>query len=168
MPAPLAVQVGLAGEDGFPHRGLVDFIDNRLDPATGTIGLRAVLGNGDGRFTPGLFARVRLLYGEPVNTTLIDDKAVLTDQDRKYVYIVDQDGTAQRRDVRLGRRAGALRIVEQGLEAGERVIVSGTQKVFFPGMAVRAELVDDTPDRTRDLPAGGTSSSMSAAMLGQQ
>jgi multidrug efflux system membrane fusion protein len=72
---------------------------------------------------------------------LIDDKAVLTDQDRKYVYVVDGKGQAQRKDVQLGRTADGLRIVESGLAAGDKVIVSGVQKVFFPGMPVKAKAV---------------------------
>ena len=92
-------------------------------------------------FTPGLYARVRVLGSGQFKATLVDDKAVLTDQDRKYVYVVDAKGTAQRRDVQLGRTAGGLRIVEQGLKPGDRVIVEGVQKVFFPGMPVQAKTV---------------------------
>ena len=87
-------------------------------------------------FTPGLFARVRVLGSGEFNAILIDDKAVLTDQDRKYVYVVDAKGTAQRKDVQVGRMADGLRIVESGLAKNDRVIVSGVQKVFCPGMLV--------------------------------
>lgn len=135
------VRVGLAGEAGHPHAGTVDFVDNRVDPATGTIRARAVLRNPDGLFTPGLFARVQLEGSGQFDALLVDDKAVLTDQDRKYVYVVDKEGKAQRRDVRIGRMADGLRIVEKGLAAGDRVIVSGVQKVFFPGMPVDAKAV---------------------------
>lgn len=136
------VRVGLAGEEGLPHEGTLDFIDNRVDPATGTIRARAVLRNPDGLFTPGLFARVQLEDARETTALLVDDKAVLTDQDRKYVYVVDGEGRAQRRDIRIGRLAdNGLRIVEEGLQAGDRVIVSGVQKVFFPGMPVQARPV---------------------------
>jgi hypothetical protein len=81
---------------------------------------------------------VQLLGSGRFQATLIDDKAVLTDQDRKYVYVVDGEGKAQRRDVTLGRTAEGLRIVEQGLKTGDRVIVDGVQKVFMPGMPVQA------------------------------
>ncbi len=84
---------------------------------------------------------MRLLGSGEFKAALVDDKAVLTDQDRKYVYVVDKEGKAQRRDVRIGRMADGLRIVEQGLAAGDRVIVSGVQKVFFPGMPVDARAV---------------------------
>jgi multidrug efflux system membrane fusion protein len=139
--AGVPVQVGLVGEEGFPHTGVVDFLDNQVDPATGTIRARALLDNADRVFTPGLFARVRVLGSGEFKAMLIDDKAVLTDQDRKYVYVVDGKGQAQRKDVQLGRTADGLRIVETGLAAGDKVIVSGVQKVFFPGMPVKAKTV---------------------------
>ncbi len=136
------VRVGLSDETGFPHQGVLDFIDNQVDAGTGTIRARAVLDNGERRFTPGLFARVQLLDNVTRPVLLIDDKAVLTDQDRKYVYVVAEDGSAQRRDVELGRRIDSLRIIESGLIAGDRVIVNGVQKVFFPGMPVDAQPAD--------------------------
>ena len=139
--AGVPVQIGLVGEEGFPHSGVVDFLDNQVDPTTGTIRARAVLDNADRAFTPGLFARVRVLGSGEFNAILIDDKAVLTDQDRKYVYVVDAKGTAQRKDVQVGRMADGLRIVESGLAKNDRVIVSGVQKVFFPGMPVDAKSV---------------------------
>ena len=131
-----AVRVGLAGEDGYPHAGTVDFVDNRVDPATGTIRARAVLRNPDGLFTPGLFARVQLEGGDRFDALLVDDKAVLTDQDRKYVYVLGEGDTAVRRDIVTGRMVDGLRVVQSGLEPKDRVIVHGVQKVFFPGMPV--------------------------------
>ena len=151
--ARLPVQVGLVGEDGFPHHGEVDFLDNQVDRNTGTIRARAVLDNAERAFTPGLFARVRLLGSGEFRAVLIDDKAVLTDQDRKYVYVLDENNTAQRRDIVAGRTADGLRIVEQGLNAGDRVIVNGTQKVFFPGMPVDAQPVAMAPDASQTSPA---------------
>ncbi|WP_425603727.1 efflux RND transporter periplasmic adaptor subunit [Stenotrophomonas capsici] len=145
----LPVQIGLAGEQGFPHEGKVDFLDNQVVRSTGTIGVRALLDNADRQFTPGLFARVRLLGSGQFQAMLVDDKAVLTDQDRKYVYVVDKDGKAQRKDVQLGRTADGLRIVEAGLAAGDKVIVDGVQKVFMPGMPVQAK-----PVAMQSLPAG--------------
>ncbi len=137
----MKVQVGLANEEGFPHPGVVDFIDNRVERSSGTIGVRALLDNQARMFTPGLFARVRLLSSELSDALLIDDKAVLTDQDRKYVYIVDEAGLAQRRDVQLGHTADGLRIVVKGLNKDDRVIVNGMQKVFMPGIPVDAKRV---------------------------
>ncbi|KRG66121.1 acriflavin resistance protein AcrA [Stenotrophomonas humi] len=146
----LPVKVGLSGEEGFPHDGKVDFLDNQVARSTGTIGVRALLDNRERLFTPGLFARVRLLGSGEFQAVLIDDKAVLTDQDRKYVYVVDKDGKAQRKDVQLGRTAEGLRIVEMGLAAGDKVIVDGVQKVFMPGMPVQAKPVAMQP-----VPAAG-------------
>jgi multidrug efflux system membrane fusion protein len=129
------------GEDGTPHQGLVDFTDNQLNAGTGTIRMRALLDNRDRRFTPGLFARVQMPGSAEFNAMLIDDKAVMTDQNRKFVYIVDKDGKAQRRDIDVGRMAEGLRIVQKGLANGDRVIVDGMQKVFMPGMPVDAKSV---------------------------
>ena len=137
----LPVKVGLSGEDGYPHTGKVDFLDNQVTRSTGTIRVRALLDNADRAFTPGLFARVQLLGSGQFEAMLIDEKAVLTDQDRKYVYVVDDKNTAQRRDIVLGRGAEGLRIVQQGLKAGDRVIIDGVQKVFMPGMPVQAKAV---------------------------
>ncbi len=151
------VRVGLAGEDGYPHEGELDFVDNRVDPATGTIRARALVPNPERILTPGLFARVQLLAGNPFEAMLIDDRAVLTDQNRKFVYIVGDDGTAQRRDVRLGRMIEGLRVVEDGLAAGDRIIVHGVQKVFFPGMPVNAhEIAMGDPPPPPGPPGGMT------------
>jgi multidrug efflux system membrane fusion protein len=130
------VRVGLANEKGFPHEGFMDFVDNQLNPQTGTIRARAVLDNKDRVFTPGLFARVQLLGGAPTDTVLIDDKAILTDQDRKYVYVLNAENQAIRRDVKLGRLVDGMRVITSGLEPGEIIVVHGIQKIFFPGMVV--------------------------------
>jgi RND family efflux transporter MFP subunit len=134
----ISLQMGLSGEDGYPHQGKLDFVDNQVNPQTGTIRARGVFANAERRFTPGLFSRVRLVSNERFDALLVDDKALLTDQDRKYVYVLDESGKAQRRDVELGRMLGDLRIVRSGLSENERVIVSGIQKVFAPGMPVQA------------------------------
>ncbi|CBV43623.1 efflux RND transporter periplasmic adaptor subunit [Halomonas elongata] len=136
------VRVGLANDTGYPYAGEVDFVDNSLDATTGTMMVRAVLDNDEGRFTPGMFARVQLLGSSAEDAVLIDDKAVLTDQDRKYVYVVDDQGVALRKDIRPGRMADGLRVIETGLEPGERVVVKGAHRIFYPGMQVAAESVD--------------------------
>ncbi|MEG2940312.1 MAG: efflux RND transporter periplasmic adaptor subunit [Thermomonas sp.] len=130
------VQVGLASEDGFPHTGSVASVDNQVDPGTGTIRARAIVANPDRMLMPGLFARVRLAGSGTAQALLVDDKAVMTDQDRKYVYVIGEGNTAQRRDVTLGSLANGLRVVETGLKPGDKVIVNGLQKVFMPGMPV--------------------------------
>jgi membrane fusion protein, multidrug efflux system len=136
------VRVGLANEDGYPHEGTVDFTDNQVDPATGTIRARAVLRNPDRLFTPGLFARVQLEGSAEFQALLIDDKAVMTDQDRKYVYVLDAENKAVRKDVVLGRSIDGLRVVQSGLTAQDKVVVHGVQKVFFPGMPVTPQLIE--------------------------
>lgn len=140
--ASTPVRIGLAGDQGYPYQGEVNFVDNRMDGTTGTILTRAVLDNPDGVFTPGMFARVQLLGGNAEDAILIDDKAVLTDQDRKYVYVIDDEGTAVRKDIQTGRKADGLRVVSAGLEAGDNVVVRGAHQIFFPGMKVVAESVD--------------------------
>ena len=152
------VRVGLADESGYPHQGIVDFVDNQVDPATGTIRARAVLPNPDRRFTPGLFARVQLEGDARTQAMLIDDKAVLTDQDRKYVYVLGKGNQAVRKDVVLGRAVDGLRVVESGLAAQDAVIVNGVQKVFFPGMPVVPKNVAmdaSTSTRGRAVAAAG-------------
>jgi len=131
-------RVALANEDGFPRAARVDFLDNRLDPTTGTIRARAVVANPDHKLTPGLFARVRFESGAPVETRLIDDKAVLTDQDHRYVYVVDAHGHAVRKDIVTGRAVAGMRVVVSGLGDGESVVTSGAQKIYFSGMPVHA------------------------------
>jgi multidrug efflux system membrane fusion protein len=137
----LSVQVGLAGDTDFPYAGQVDFIDNRVNPATGTIRARAVLANPDGSLTPGLFARVRLMGTSERSALLIHDMAVLTDQDRKYVFVVGANSLAERRDVVLGDRVEGLRIVTSGLGPDDRVVVNGVRRIFFPGMPLTPESV---------------------------
>jgi multidrug efflux system membrane fusion protein len=140
-----AVRVGLANESGYPHAGTVDFVDNQVDPDTGTIRARAVLPNPDRQLTPGLFARVQLQGSEDLKALLVDDKAVLTDQDRKFVYVVGPDHTAQRRDITLGSVVDGLRVVTTGLKPGDQVVVDGVQRVFFPGMPVKSTVVPMAP-----------------------
>ncbi|CAB3745720.1 Efflux pump periplasmic linker BepF [Paraburkholderia humisilvae] len=131
------VQIGLANEDGFPHAGTVNFLDNQLDSTTGTIRARAVVPNPDRVLTPGLYAHVEFPGSGKFNALLIDEKAVLTDQDRKYVYVLGPEDKALRRDITLGRSIDGLRVVDSGLRAGDKVIVAGLQRVFFPGAVVK-------------------------------
>lgn len=135
------VQVGLVSEDGYPHAGTVASVDNQVDPGTGTIRARARVPNRDGVLMPGLFARVRLAGTGTAQALLVDDKAVLTDQDRKYLYVLGAGNTAQRRDVTLGPVVNGLRVVDSGLKPGDKVIVNGLQKVFMPGMPVAPKVV---------------------------
>jgi multidrug efflux system membrane fusion protein len=134
------VQVGLANEEGFPHTGTVDFVDNQLNPQTGTIRARAVLQNKDGQFTPGLFARVQLLGSAEYSAILIDDRAVNTDQSQKYVLLLGANNQIEYRKVKLGRVIDGLRVVREGLKAGDVIVVNGAQRVH-PGITVNPQKV---------------------------
>jgi RND family efflux transporter MFP subunit len=134
------VQVGLADEEGFPHAGTMDFVDNQLNPQTGTIRGRAVLPNKDGRFTPGLFARVQLLGSGEYSAILIEDRAVNTDQSQKYVFLLGANNQIEYRKVKLGRVIDGLRVVREGLKAGDVIVVNGAQRVH-PGVTVNPQKV---------------------------
>lgn len=123
------VQLQLADEEGFPHRGHMDFVDNQVDRATGTMQGRAVFANPEFFLTPGLFARVRLLGRGPYEALLIPDAAIAADQAQRFVFIIDEAGTAQRRPVALARRVGELRVIASGLGPNDQVVVSGLQRV---------------------------------------
>ena len=136
-PSGREVLVGLANETGFPHQGRLNFVDNRVDGASGTISARALLSNPNRLFTPGLFARVRLLGSQRHPATLVQDQAVGTDQDRKFVLVLKADNSVEYRPVVTGRVVDGLRTVESGLKPGERVVINGMQRVR-PGMKVSA------------------------------
>ena len=135
---PLTVQVGLADEDDFPHEARLEFVDNQVDVASGTVRMRAVLDNSARRFTPGLFARVRLSATTGARSVvLVAERAIGTDQSKRFVLVVADDGIANYREVQIGRQLGNLRVIESGLTAGERIIVNGLQRVR-PGSPVSA------------------------------
>jgi len=132
------VAIGLADETGFPHAARIDFVDNQLDGTTGTIRVRAVVDNHDRRLTPGLFARVQLVTGQPYRATLIEDRAIGTDQDKRYVYVVKADSTTDYRVVQIGPLDNGLRVATSGIAPGDRVVVDGLQRVR-PGLKVVAQ-----------------------------
>ena len=136
------VRVGLANEAGFPHQGKLDFVDNRLDTGTGSVRMRATFDNREQLLVPGLFARVQLGGGDSakVMAILISERSVGTDQNRKFVYVVKADNTAEYRNVTLGPMIDGLRVVRDGVRPGEKIIVNGLQRVQ-PGAPVSAELV---------------------------
>lgn len=150
----LPVEVALADEDGFPHVGTLQFLDNRLDPSTGTINGRAVLRNPDGRLTPGLFVRLRLPSEVTHKGVLVEDRAVGTDLDRRYVLIVGADKKVESRTIVLGPLVDGLRVVRKGLEAGELVVVNGLQRVR-PGMPVNASVAVMAAPDTDAARSGG-------------
>jgi RND family efflux transporter MFP subunit len=141
------VYMGLVSERGFPHQGTIDFVDNRVDPVSGTIRVRAVFPNADHRFTPGLFARVKLVGNGRYTATLVQDAAVGTDQDRKFVFVVGPADTVQYRAIQLGPVIDGLRVVREGLQPGERVVINGLQRVR-PGVKVAPTIAAMTPDTT--------------------
>lgn len=134
------VLMGLANEQGYPRRGAMTFVDNQVDSRTGTIRARASFDNKDGFLTPGLFARVKLLGHNSHKAVLVDDRAIGTDQSQKFVYVVDAENKVAYRAVKIGRLTDGLRIVQEGLQPGENVIVNGLQRVH-PGTLVAPELV---------------------------
>jgi multidrug efflux system membrane fusion protein len=142
------VYMGLMTEDGYPHQGKLAFIDNAMDAKSGTISGRAIFANGDGRFTPGLFARIRLVSDASQNVALAPDRAVATDLGKRFVVVVGKDNKAEYRPVEIGPLAGNLRIIRQGLKPGDRVIVGGLQKVK-PGDTVNPVVIKT--DLTSDL-----------------
>lgn len=129
------VQLQLADEDGFSHQGCIESFDNHLDENTGTILLRAVFPNGDGHIVPGLFARIRLPLSGRHPVLLVADRAIGTDQARKYVLTLTSSNTVAYQAVELGPEAEGKRIVRSGLSAGDKIIVNGMQRVR-PGMTV--------------------------------
>jgi RND family efflux transporter MFP subunit len=133
--ARLPVYLGLANESGYPHEGRLDFVDNQVDPRTGTIRTRAVFSNRARALTPGLFARVKLVGTQKTNALLVRDAAIGTDQDRKFVLVLGPGDTLAYRPVVPGRMDEGIRIVTSGLKPGERVVVNGLMRVR-PGMKV--------------------------------
>jgi len=129
------VHVGLANQDDYPFKGRIDFVDNQVDIATGTIRMRAVFKNTDGRLTPGLFARVKLQLGEAYDAISIPEKAIATDLSSKYVLVVGENNIVEYRPVELGARRGELRTIKSGIQKGETIIISGLQRAF-PGAPV--------------------------------
>ena len=121
----IPVRLSIGPDDAETYEGRIYAFDNRIDPRTGTIRARAHFANGSGRLLPGMFARVSMGSAEMHEAVLLTERAILTDQDRKYVYVVRPDGTAAYREVALGASVAGERIIDKGLAAGERVIVSG-------------------------------------------
>lgn len=137
----LPVQIGLANEQGHPHKAVLVFVDNQVDITTGTVRARALLENRQGALTPGLYARVQMSdQAQARKAILINDRAIGTDQSKKFVLVVDADNKAVYREVRLGRVVDGLRIVESGLQAGEKIVVNGMQRVM-PGSPVTPQIV---------------------------
>jgi len=136
----IPVQMGTGTSDGTPHKGHMQLIDNQVDARSGTVRVRAVFDNADGRLMPGQFAR--LLMGQPKAepALLISERAVGTDQNKKFVMVVNKDSKAEYREVALGVSIDGMRVVTSGLHAGERIVVKGLQRVR-PGAVVTPQEV---------------------------
>src|SRR6516164_9447048 len=135
------VSLGLANEAGHPHQGTINFVDNQVNPKTGTIRLRGVFPNKQEHLLPGLFARVRVPIGRRHRALLVSERALDTDQGQKILYVVNEKNEVVSRPVRLGAIHNGLREITAGLKPGERVIVNGLQQVR-PGLTVEPKLVD--------------------------
>jgi RND family efflux transporter MFP subunit len=135
------VRMGLANESGYPHQGTLDFVDNRLNPQTGAIRLRASFDNRDGRFVPGLAARLTMTTSAPYQATLVPERAIGTDQNRKTVVVVGADGQPQFRVVQLGPLQDGMRVVlGDTVKPGENVVVEGLQRIM-PGVPVQPQVL---------------------------
>jgi len=156
----IPVLLGLANEEGFPHTGVIDFADNRVDPATGTIQVRGTFDNAKRVFKPGLFARVRVPFSESYQALLVSESAIGTDQGQKFVLVANDESVVERRFVKPGPlQDDGLRVIADGLKSGEWVVVNGLQRAR-PGKQVtpeRAEMpsrrVDSTSRAPTDEPA---------------
>ena len=159
IPDTAQVEIQLKGESGYPHRGTIDFASNQLDPATGTLQLRAVLPNpGPVRtMVPGMFVRARIPTDLPTESLLIPDAAVVADQAGKTVYVVNAENRVESRKVLLGPMADGLRVVLEGLKPDDRVVIRGMQRIT-DGMTVEAETGNITPSPAPDstVPAAGS------------
>jgi multidrug efflux system membrane fusion protein len=153
----IPVSIGLANEDGYPHQGHIESIDNQLDTSSGTIRVRAVFDNSLGELTPGLYAKVRTGGSAAETSILVDDRAIGTDQDKKFVMVVDDNNKATYRTVTLGPMVNGLRIVRSGLTRGERIVVNGLQRVQPNEVVAPVAVTMDGKD-----PATGASQLVSA------
>ncbi len=134
---PVAVSIALAGETGFPHKGDIDFVDNQINAATGTLSVRGKFPNADGNLLSGMFVRMQIPVSGEEDALLITDRAVGSDQGQKFVYVLTGDKVDQR-PVTLGPVIDGLRVVTQGLKADDQVLINGLMKVR-PGGQVKAE-----------------------------
>jgi RND family efflux transporter MFP subunit len=135
------VLLALANEKGFPHRGTINFVDNQINPRTGTLRLRGVFENKDEALTPGHFVRIRLPIGEPHQALLVNERALESNQGQRILYIVNEKNEVVSRDVEVGARHDGLRVIEDGLAPRDRVVVNGLQHIQ-PGTTVETRLVE--------------------------
>ncbi len=140
----IPVELQLADEKEFPHTGWFESLDNRVMASTGSIVLRAVIPNPEGKLMPGMFARIRLPLSSEKPTIIVSEAAIKTDQGQKFIYVIDEKSCAQYRPVVLGPGLGQRRIIRSGLQEGDVVVVNGLAKIFMPGMPVVPEFEKST------------------------
>jgi multidrug efflux system membrane fusion protein len=152
---PVALKTG----DGTEVKGKLQLIDNRVDTGTGTIRMRAVFDNEDGRLIPGQFVRISMGEAKPKPALLVSERAIGTDQDKKFVFVVEDGNKAAYREVTLGAVSNGLRIVTSGLSAGERIVVNGLQRVR-PGAVVAPQMVSMNGSASAGAADDGKSSAL--------
>ncbi len=146
----IPVAMGLANEDGYPHEGHLESLDNQLDTSSGTIRVRAIFDNASGELTPGLYAKVRIGGSAAETAILVDDRAIGTDQDKKFVMVVDANNKATYRTVTLGPVVNGLRVIRSGLQKDERIVVNGLQRVRPNTIVAPTEVAMDPQFRRLD------------------
>ena len=141
--AEIRVFLGLANEDGFPHEGVLDFAESGVDPETGTLRVRGVFSNPGPvpALVAGLFARIRMPIGEDEDALLVSERAIGADQSGAYLMTVNGENIVEKRSIRIGQLVDGLRVIEEGLQPGDRVIVKGLQRAR-PGAKVDPEQID--------------------------
>jgi RND family efflux transporter MFP subunit len=147
------VEVGLQTEDGYPHRGVLDYISPTLDPSTGTLAVRAVFQNPKRVLMPGNFVRVRVPLGENVPSLLVPDASLGSQQGGRYVLVVNGDNVVEQRNVTIGPLSGALRVIDSGLKPGDHVIVDGLQRAI-PGQKVAPQMRTASAKAADSKPSG--------------
>jgi len=140
----IPAEMGLADEAGFPHKGYMDFVDNRIDPGTGTMRARGVFSNADHSLSPGFFGRIRIPGSGKYPALLIPDRALGSDQAQKFVYVVNAEKKVEFRPVKIGPMIDGLRVVKEGLKPGEQIVIEGLMRVR-PGIVVEAKLWEGSP-----------------------
>ena len=140
----IPAEMGLADEAGFPHKGYMDFVDNRIDPGTGTMRARGVFSNADHSLSPGFFGRIRIPGSGKYPALLIPDRALGSDQAQKFVYVVNAEKKVEFRPVKIGPMIDGLRVVKEGLKPGEQIVIEGLLRVR-PGIVVEAKLWEGSP-----------------------
>ncbi|MDD5754743.1 MAG: efflux RND transporter periplasmic adaptor subunit, partial [Methylococcales bacterium] len=141
------VELALSDEQGFPHAGHVDYVAPTENPITGTVSLRGVFTNADELLSPGFFARMRLRGGAPYDGLLLPDRAIGSDQANRIIWVMDSDKKVTQRKIIVGKKMGDLRVISEGLKAGEWVVIEGLQKLRPNSVVEPEEITLATPTK---------------------